>query len=80
MSPKNAIAGLTAAALVAATALISTGAPALAIGGAHGGGSMGSFLIYEPWRGPGSQPSCASVPVKYYVHRQVRWRSVERCY
>jgi hypothetical protein len=74
---KNATAALTATALVAGTALISTGAPALAGGGFGGGG--GSFLIYQPWRGPGWQPSCEAVPVKYYSHGHVRWRSVERC-
>ncbi len=80
MWPKNAIAGLTAAALVAGTALSWTGASALAMGGGHGAAGGGSFLIYEPWRGPGSQPSCETVPVNSYVHGHVRWRSVERCY
>jgi len=78
MSSKNAIVGLIAAALVAGTALISTGTPALAMGGGHAAGG-GNFLIYYPWVGPGSQPSCQFVPVKYYDHGRLHWRSVERC-
>jgi hypothetical protein len=77
---KNTTAALTATALIAGTALVWTGAPALAGAGMGGGGSMGSFLIYQPFRGPGPQPSCESVPVKYYVHGHVHWRTVERCY
>jgi hypothetical protein len=77
---KNATVPLTKTALIAGTALISTGAPALAGGGFGGGGSMGSFLIYQPFRGPPPQPSCEPVPVKYHVHGHVYWRTAERCY
>jgi hypothetical protein len=76
---KNSTAALTATAIIAGTALVWTGAPAFA-GGGFGGGGGGSFLIYQPFRGPPQQPWCESVPMKYYVHGHVHWRTVERCY
>jgi len=74
MSLKTAFASLAAAALIVGSAVIPAGATGA--GGPHGGGGP-SFLAFPPWVGPG--PTCEWVQVKYYSHKHVYWRSVQRC-